>query len=206
MIKLAGPGWAVVGIGLVLAILPAAVSRSFWWALPGLGFALFAGFFFRDPEREVRADPSVAYSPADGVVMSVEKEGSGAEKTLRIFLSIADVHVQRAPLAGKVARVAYSKGAFKYARADEAKVNERNAVTFDTDGGPLVVEQIAGFVARRIACWVAPGDSVAQGQRYGMIYFGSQSSVTLGPAWEFVVRPGDRVVGGLTPVARRGAR
>lgn len=175
------------------------------WALVplGLGFAGFCAYFFRDPDRPEPADPSKIYSPGDGRVLSVAREGPGDITTVRIFLSIVDVHVQRMPCSGIVERVQYQPGAFKMAMKDEARMNERNIVKVAPNGGKpsLIIEQIAGFVARRIECWVKDGDAVRAGQRYGIIHFGSQAAVHMPGKTRVLICPGDRVVGGVTPIA-----
>ena len=170
-------GYKMIGIGLGMAVVLGLVARSWAAASLGLAFALFSVYFFRDPERQILTDPDVAYSPGDGRVLSVGREGPGETQTLRIFLSVWDVHVQRVPLQGRVEKIDYQKGSFKIASADEARLNERNAVTLGTDHGTVVVEQIAGFVARRIRCYLQEGEEVRQGQRLGIIYFGSQAAL-----------------------------
>ncbi|MBI5595696.1 MAG: phosphatidylserine decarboxylase [Elusimicrobia bacterium] len=176
------------------------------WALavPGLLFAGFCAYFFRDPYRRLPTDQSLVYSPGDGRVLSVGREGPGETTTIRIFLSVFDVHVQRLPCSGVVEKVHYQPGAFHMAMADEARLNERSVVTIKVAGRPetLVVEQIAGFVARRIRTWLKPGDTAVLGERYGLIQFGSQAAVHLSAKAEVLVKPGDRVVGGVTPLAR----
>lgn len=169
----------------------------------GLGLAAFCSYFFRDPDRPAPPDPKKLYAPGDGRVLSVAREGPGDIVTVRIFLSIFDVHVQRAPCAGVVDRVQYQPGAFAMAMREEARLNERNIVRIAPEGGraPVVVEQIAGFVARRIECWIKEGEAVRAGQRYGMIRFGSQAALHLPQGARPLVRPGDRVVGGVTEVA-----
>jgi phosphatidylserine decarboxylase len=176
-------------LGLLLAVL-------------GFGFAVFCAYFFRDPERPAPADGRVLYSPGDGVVMSVAREGPGDITTLRIFLSIFDVHVQRAPCAGTVENVRRVAGSFAAAMRDEAKANERCVMTILPEGRPdrLVLEQIAGLIARRIECWPKPGATLASGERYGIIYFGSQAAVHLPAGAASLVKIGDRVAGGVSPI------
>jgi phosphatidylserine decarboxylase len=134
----------------------------------------------------------------------VAKEGPGDVVTVRIFLSVFNVHVQRNPVSGTVEKVHYQPGKFAMAMADEARENERAVVTVAVAGRPekLVVEQIAGFVARRIRTWLKPGDAVVAGARYGLIQFGSQAAVHLPASAEALVVPGDLVTGCLTPIAR----
>lgn len=173
-------------------------------AAPGLLFSAFCGWFFRDPERTPPADPALIVSPGDGRVLSVAKEGPGDVVTVRVFLSVFDVHVQRLPCSGVVEKVHYQPGAFHMAMDKEARENERSVVTIKPDGRAevLVVEQIAGYVARRIRTWLKPGDRAERGARYGLIQFGSQAAVHLPASAEALVEPGQRVSAGLTPIAR----
>lgn len=203
-IPLAGPGPRFTAAGLVLCV-PAFFFGAWACALAGLGlaFALFSAYFFRDPERHADYDPKKVYSPADGTVLAVRKEGPGDLVTVRIFLAIWNVHVQRAPLSGSVEKVHYQPGGFAMAMKPEALANERNSLTITDGPFRAIVEQIAGFVARRIACWVTVGQRVAAGDRIGMIYYGSQVALHLPDSCKILVKPGDKVAGGLTVVAER---
>lgn len=191
-----------LALGLVLA------GAGGWFcaalAAPGVLFAAFCAYFFRDPDRTPPADPALILSPGDGKVMTVSKEGPGAITTVRIFLSVFDVHVQRLPVSGTVEKVHYQPGAFHMAMVKEAMENERSVVTVRVEGRSeaLVFEQIAGFVARRIHTWLKVGDKAVRGERYGLIQFGSQAAVHLPESAEALVKPGDRVTAGLTPIAR----
>lgn len=168
----------------------------------GFAFAAFSAYFFRDPERPLPKDASKIYSPGDGVVMSVAREGPGEAVTLRIFLSVFDVHIQRAPCAGRVADVSVLPGSFVAAMRSRARGNARVVMTIEPEGrsGPIVVEQIAGLVARRIECRPKPGDRLEAGQRYGLIYFGSQVAVRFPAGSRCTVRPGERVAAGLQEI------
>jgi len=171
-----------------------------------LAFSAFCAYFFRDPERRPPDAPDAVLAPADGVVLSIQKEGPGDLVTVRIFLSLWDVHVQRSPIAATVDRLHYQPGGFALAMRPQARNNERNSITLKDQEFRVIVEQIAGFIARRIACWVGIGQKLAAGQRLGMIYFGSQVAVHLPETCELAVRPGDKVYGGLTVIARRPKR
>ncbi len=173
-----------------------------WFALPLVLLALFCLYFFRDPERKVPSGP-VAVSPADGKVVAVKPEGSGLNR-ISIFLNVFDVHVNRTPIGGTIAKVHYQKGFFKVASKEECStVNEMNIVTV-TDGNTSVVfKQIAGLIARRIVFTKKPGDRVATGERIGLIKFGSRMDVLLGPEWEITVAPGQRISAGSSVIARR---
>ena len=199
---------------LALTVLAVLWARSGGWGLrtaaPAvlLALTLFVAYFFRDPERQVPRDPWLVVSPADGKVMSVgpaagEHFMDGTATRVTIFLNIFNVHVQRAPLGGRVAHYDYRPGTFVAAWREEAgRENERATLGIETDAGPLLVRQIAGLVARRIATYPREGDTVARGERIGLIRFGSRVDLFLPADWPVTVEPGDRVHGGETPVAR----
>jgi phosphatidylserine decarboxylase len=188
--------------GLAVAGALIAYLGGVWLASPLWVLALFCLYFFRDPERTIPSGP-VAVSPADGKVVAVVGEGSGAQR-LSVFLNIFDVHVNRAPIAGRIAKVEYQEGRFHVASREEASgQNEQNVVTVEGDGTTVVFKQIAGLIARRIVCTKKPGDTVAAGERIGLIKFGSRVDVLLGAEWEIAVRPGMRVSAGSTVIARR---
>ncbi len=194
------PAVAAGAAGLWLMGRPATVFPGASLSFLAFGFAAFAVYFFRDPERALPTDGRI-YSPGDGVVLAVGREGPGDVVTARIFLSVFDVHIQRAPTAGRVTKVAVVPGSFAAAMKDAARGNSRVVMTIEPEGrGPLVVEQIAGLIARRIECWRKPGDMVAAGERYGIIYFGSQAAVHFPAGSRCTVKAGDRVAGGLTPI------
>lgn len=178
----------------------------------GFGATVGSALFFRMPQRVPPTDSALVVAPADGVVSLITQAtpppetGLGeAERTrVSIFLSVLDVHVQFAPVAGTVRAVHYHPGAFVSADLDKAsEVNERNTLLIaPTAGGPdVVVTQIAGLIARRIVCDVTVGDAVATGQVYGLIRFGSRLDVYLPPGAEPQVRVGQRAVGGETVLA-----
>ncbi len=206
--KIAKQGWKFIVGGAAVAaagsfIFPVQPVLGGILALVAGSFTLFCAYFFRDPERELPTDPSKIYGTGDGTVLSVAREGPGDIQTVRIFLSIFNVHVQRFPCSGKVARVQYQEGSFKAAMADEAKYNERNVVAVAVEGRSeeVVFEQIAGLIARRILCWIKVGDAAVAGERYGLIQFGSQVAIHLPGSARVLVRPGDKIVGGVTEVA-----
>ena len=168
--------------------------------------------FFRDPHRVPPGDPGLAVAPADGTVSSVSLAPAPAELALSsqprprvsVFLSVFDVHVQRIPIDSDVRRVVYRPGKFLTADLDKASDdNERACVLLrSASGHDLVVVQIAGLVARRIVCSVRPGDAVHAGDTYGLIRFGSRVDLYLPPGSSVLVHPGQRTVGGETPLAR----
>lgn len=195
------PAVAVGAVGMWLMGRPSSVLPGTLLSVLSFGFAGFTLYFFRDPERALPSDGRI-YSPGDGVVLSVAREGPGDVMTCRIFLSVFDVHIQRAPCAGRVTKVAEVPGSFAAAMKDAARGNYRVVMTIEPGGGRelLVVEQISGLIARRIECWRKPGDEVKTGEKYGIIYFGSQAAVHFPKGSTCTVKPGDRVAGGLTPI------
>lgn len=166
-----------------------------------MGLALFCVYFFRDFNRNTIIDEFAIYSPGDGRVLEVVDVDQG--HNIRIFLSVLDGHVQRSPVKGTVEKVEYKKGKFLDARDPHAHLeNEQNLVTLNSAKGKLIVNQIAGLIARRIVCWVKPGDQLDQGERYGLIRFGSQVDVIVPKGTKIFVKPQQRVVGGETVIAR----
>ena len=197
-----GYKFAVAPLGLgVLAL-----ALRWNWAGGILVFlAAFILYFFRDPERIVPADPAVVVSPADGRVMEIVDQAMGSRpgRRVSIFLAIWDVHVNRAPLAGRIRKLEYRPGRFLAAMRSRASAeNEQNVIHLSTERGEIVLKQIAGWIARRVLCWKAEGDTVALGERVGMIRFGSRVDIWLPMEAEIVVRPGQHVAGGSSILAR----
>jgi len=194
----------IVGIALGLAV-------GLWLSWIGLIFTLFCLYFFRDPERVPPPRKNVFLAPADGLVVSVEAAappaelGLGAELRPRvaIFLSVLDVHVNRAPITGTVTRIAYRAGKFFNAAEDKASdENERNALAMRlADGQEIAVVQIAGLIARRILCNVTEGQFVTAGERFGIIRFGSRTDLYLPVGSVPLVSVGQRMIGGETVIA-----
>jgi phosphatidylserine decarboxylase len=178
-----------------------------------LGFLLTTAiaWFFREPHRVTPSRADIVVAAADGTVSQVVAAvppaelglGAGELTRVSVFLSVFDVHVQRAPVTGEVLRAAYRPGAFLSADLDKASEdNERNSLLLRAvDGHEVVVTQIAGLVARRIVCQVAEGDKVAAGATYGLIRFGSRVDVYLPPGSRVLVEPGQRTIGGETVLA-----
>jgi phosphatidylserine decarboxylase len=189
-----------------------ALCGIFGWttlAVLWLGLGVFVGAFFRNPERAIPGDESTVVSPADGRVVEVgEIETADGRKALRIgiFLSIFNVHVNRAPLAGRVVDIRRSGDAYLAAfNRDAEQRNVRVDLELETaDAGRIVVSQITGLIARRIVCHPRRGAWVRRGDRYGLIRFGSRTDVVLPLAAEAAVRKGDRVRGGESVIARLG--
>lgn len=192
--------------------------RRLWRPAGVFGGLLTAwcAWFFREPRRTTPTQPGITVAPADGSVAHVESAtpptelGLGDTPMMRvsIFLSIFDVHVQRVPLSGTVAKLAYRPGSFVSADLDKASEdNERNAMLVRADDGTeIAVVQIAGLVARRIVCSVTEGDQLPAGRSYGLIRFGSRVDLYLPPASRVLVEPGQRAVGGETVLAELPTR
>jgi len=186
--------------GIVLAAL-----HWIWLGGVLIVLGIFVLFFFRDPERTPPPDPGTIVSPADGRVMEVVEElrDGKAGRRISVFLSIFDVHVNRSPVAGRITAIEYRAGKFYAAmRGRASEENEQNAFHVQTDRGEVVFKQIAGWVARRIVCWKSVGDSVVRGERVGMIRFGSRMDIWLPEGVEILVRPGQHVAAGSSPLAR----
>ncbi len=207
-LPVAREGLPFVAAGAALTALPA----LFGWTVPAVILGLLTLFvltFFRDPERATEAGEGAILSPADGRVVSAGPRRDdrnplgGPCVQVSIFMSLFNVHVNRMVLTGVVKSVRYHTGTFFSADLDKAsEQNERNALTLKTDDGrTLVVVQVAGLVARRIACWVEPGDRVSRGQRFGLIRFGSRLDVFAPEDARIVVESGQRVRAGQSVLA-----
>jgi phosphatidylserine decarboxylase len=187
--------------------------RRRWRAAGMLGglTTAWCAWFFREPRRTTPTRTGIAVAPADGTISRVETAapppelGLGTPPMTRVsvFLSLFDVHVQRAPISGEIRAIAYRPGAFLSADLDKASEdNERNSMLLrGADGQDLVVVQIAGLVARRIVCSVREGDAVSAGDTYGLIRFGSRVDLYVPPGSRVLVEPGQRTVGGETVLA-----
>jgi phosphatidylserine decarboxylase len=177
------------------------------WAAPFVVLALAMVFFFRDPDRAAPSTGRAVLSPADGRVMvagapSPNAAPAGAWSQLSIFLSPLDVHVNRMPVAGRVARVDYKPGSFRAAYRPEAtNENERNEIWIDTGACTVVFRQITGVLVRRVVCRARPGDQVRAGDRFGVMKFGSRIDLFLPAGTRLLVGVGDRVRAGETVVA-----
>jgi len=179
--------------------------RWYWPAGILIFLGLFVFYFFRDPERAIPTDPGAVVSPADGKVVAIVEESfdSVPGRRISIFLSIWNVHVQRAPVAGRIEKVVYRPGKFMGAfRSAASTENEQNVIYIHTPQGTMVFKQIAGAIARRVLCWKSPGDEVALGQRVGLIRFGSRVDVWLPMDAQIVVKRGKNVAGGASIIAK----
>jgi phosphatidylserine decarboxylase len=200
-------GWPFIGGSLILAVLSAWVIGRGGVAL-FLVLACFFLFFFRDPKRAITKEADVVISPADGRVMVAgmptgEACPEGNWRQISIFLSPMDVHVNRMPIGGRVTKVEYHPGRFLPAyRVDAGDLNEYTEVTVDHHGQLIVVRQIVGVLARRIVCRVKEGDIVQAGDRFGVMKFGSRMDIFIPVNAAIAVKVNDRVVGGVTVIAR----
>jgi phosphatidylserine decarboxylase len=178
---------------------------AIWFGAIFLVLLLFVCYFFRDPQRTIPTDPSVIVSPADGKVVEIVDEllDSRMGHRISIFLNIFNVHVQRAPVAARVADVVYQPGKFYAAfRSDASVENEQNIIYLHAPRGTVVFKQIAGAIARRVICWKSEGENVAIGEHVGLIRFGSRVDVWLPMDTELKVKRGDTVKGGESILAR----
>ena len=205
---IAREGWSHILI--LLALGGVLLFFRFYWLGGIIVFlGLFTTFFFRDPDRKVLQDPRLAVSPADGKVVQVMPAPEGSPLgpgswQVSIFLSVFDVHINRAPIAGRVAKVDYHKGEFLPAFDHKASTrNEQNTVTIADGNTRVVFKQIAGLIARRIVFTKRVDDPVARGERVGMIKFGSRVDVFLPPEFRVAVKVGDRVHGGVSVLGER---
>jgi phosphatidylserine decarboxylase len=194
-------GTGLLGVVLASTCFPGGRSVG----ILGMLLSVTLVYFYRDPDRP-RIDTEDLLSPADGRVLEVAEtqgEVGGCGRVVRLFLSILDVHVQRAPAAGTVLSIRRTPGGFLRANHPRAHlVNESVLVEVQTSHGRVAVQSIAGFVARRVVCRVDVGTVVASGDRIGMIHFGSQVDLHVPLEVEIQVRPGDRVTGGRTVIGR----
>lgn len=161
--------------------------------------ANFVAFFFRDPVRNTNFDDNEIACPADGKILSIKTEDDPNVLVIRIFLSVFNVHIQRATIDGEVEDTIYTKGSFAFANNPNADKNERNLIKIKNGEKFAYVEQITGAIARRIECWVKKGESVKAGQKIGLIHFGSQVAVYLPKDKVIItVKEGQSVQGALS--------
>ena len=193
----------VAGAAVLTALVYAVWPRSIAAAVAGLLLTAFMAWFFRDPERTPPSAPGAVISPADGKIVFSGDCPAGIYtaapgKKVSVFMSVFDVHVNRAPVSGRVAAVRYNRGKFLAANVDKASLeNEQNGVVVETaEGRKVTYVQIAGLIARRIVCDVGEDDEVVRGQRVGLIRFGSRVDVYLPADAALSVRAGDRVRAG----------
>ncbi len=204
-------GWPIAREGvpfLAAAAVPAAAAWALGWTVAGALFgaaAFFTGWFFRNPSRRIPDGPNLIVSPGDGRVLAVMEEEEPRFLKARavrvsIFLSPLNVHINRTPCEGLVKAISYSPGKFLVASRTEATLqNEQTAILIETDAGcRILCVQVAGYVARRIVCWLSEGERVERGERYGLIRFGSRMDLYVPAGTQVWVKAGDRVTGGET--------
>lgn len=201
-------GWPFVGGFFGISVVLGFLWEPLFWA--GLLLTAWCAYFFRDPERVTPTDDKLVISPADGVVSAVGPAappaelglGNGEMLRISVFMNVFSCHINRAPVRGRVKRIEHRAGKFLNAELDKASIeNERNGLVLESLNGDVGVVQIAGFVARRIVCWVKNGDQVATGQRFGLIRFGSRVDVFLPAGAVTRVALGQTSVAGETVLA-----
>ncbi|MCY7345350.1 MAG: phosphatidylserine decarboxylase [Pyrinomonadaceae bacterium] len=193
--------------GIPFILIPLAIALIFGFFQLWIGVVLFVGltlfmaYFFRDPPRTIPTEANIIVSAADGKVTRIEERENG--KFVSVFLSPLDVHINRAPIAGRVVKVELFQGKKAPATSNEAsQTNERNAMTIEGEKMTVVCTQIVGILARRIVCWRKAGDNLAIGEKYGLIKFGSRTDLLMPKNVEILVKMGEKVVGGETIIGR----
>jgi phosphatidylserine decarboxylase len=193
--------------GFPFVIVPIAIAIIFAFFQIWIGvivfvaLALFMAFFFRDPQRSIPSEANIIVSAADGKVTRIEDREDG--KFVSVFLSPVDVHINRAPIAGKVVKVEQFQGKKAPATSNQAsQTNERNSITIEGEKMIIVCTQIVGILARRIVCWSKEGDQLEIGEKFGLIKFGSRTDLLMPENVEIAVKIGDKVVGGETIIGR----
>ena len=166
---------------------------------------IFTFYFFRDPERVVPLGDDILVSPADGLITNISehKEGKKSYTKVSIFLSVFNVHIQRLPLSGQITKIDYIEGKFINATLDKAsEENERLRLTLKSGSNVIYITQIAGLIARRIICYLKTNERVNQGERYGIIKFGSRVDIEFPNSYNLMVSIGQQCIGGETIIAR----
>lgn len=203
---LAREGWPFIA-GVLAASLLLWLFVGFVWSIPLWLISVFVVQFFRDPPRRIPADPLAVLSPADGRIVSLGRaqDPYAQREALRIsvFMNVFNVHSNRSPVDGEVVAVNYFPGRFFNADLDKASLeNERNALVVRCDLRIVTVVQVAGLIARRVLCYVAPGQSVRRGERFGFIRFGSRVDLYLPLDALPTVSIGDKVYASSTVLAQ----
>jgi len=167
-----------------------------------LGLACLVGYFFRDPDRKITTDPLAIVSPADGKIVRIDPAADGTTR-ISIFLSVLNVHINRAPVEGIIEKITYSPGRFRAAFRDDASLeNEKNILVIGNSRCRIQFNQIAGVLARRVVCWKHEGETVAKGERIGLIKFGSRVDVFLPAGVDILVTLGSAIKGGSSIIGR----
>jgi len=166
---------------------------------------IFTFYFFRDPERVVPLGDDILVSPADGLITNISeyKDGKKSYTKVSIFLSVFNVHIQRLPVSGQITKIDYIEGKFINATLDKAsEENERLRLTLKSGSNVIYITQIAGLIARRIICYLKTNERVNQGDRYGIIKFGSRVDIEFPNSYNLMVSIGQQCIGGETIIAR----
>ena len=166
---------------------------------------IFTFYFFRDPERVIPLGDDILVSPADGLITNISeyKEGKKNYTKVSIFLSVFNVHIQRLPVSGQITKIDYIEGKFINATLDKAsEENERLRLTLKSGSNVIYITQIAGLIARRIICYLKTNERVNQGERYGIIKFGSRVDIEFPNSYNLMVSVGQQCIGGETIIAR----
>ena len=213
-IKIRPEGRLFITIFFVIAIILFNFAQFLGWI--GVILVGWCMYFFRDPDRVTPKEPNLIISPADGVIQLVTNSTPPAElemghtqmRRISIFMSVFDCHVNRSPIDGEVIKIAYKPGKFLNASLDKSSEdNERQSLNLQNqDGVNIAVVQIAGLIARRIICWTKEGRQLRAGERFGMIRFGSRVDIYLPIKTRILAIPGQRTIGGETPIAQLKTR
>ena len=213
-IKIRPEGRLFITIFFVIAIILFNIAQFLGWI--GVILVGWCIYFFRDPDRVTPKEPNLIISPADGVIQLVTNSTPPAElemghtqmRRISIFMSVFDCHVNRSPIEGKVIKTAYKPGKFLNASLDKSSEdNERQSLNLQNqDGVNIAVVQIAGLIARRIICWTREGKQLRAGEKFGMIRFGSRVDIYLPIKTRILAIPGQRTIGGETPIAQLKTR
>ncbi len=205
--KIVSEGFTFIGPFAMITAAAFYAGGPLFAALPFL-LTIFMIFFFRDPERKIPSEKNVFVSPADGKVFLIRevdepKYLASEAKEISIFMSPADVHVNRVPCDGSVKKVVHNKGRFVRAYLEDSSLkNENIEMVLKTRHGDILLRQVAGFLARRAVCWHSEGDQLSRGQRYGLIKFSSRLDIYLPKDVKIAVKIGDKVKAGETILAR----
>ena len=204
-------GWPFVAAFFTAALLLGLIWSPLFWI--GLVLTGWCAYFFRDPERMVPVDDDLVISPADGIVSLIDRAAPPAElgmgpepmQRISVFMNVFSVHVNRAPVRGRITRIVHRPGKFLNAELDKAsEENERNGVVLDGPHGTIAAVQVAGLVARRILCWAGEGEDIRAGERFGLIRFGSRVDVYLPDGYTPRVAIGQSMIAGETVLADHG--
>ncbi|MBN2374139.1 phosphatidylserine decarboxylase family protein [bacterium] len=206
-LPVAREGWPFIIPGIVIFFICLLMCNAFLSILFGI-VTLSVALFFRDPNRKTLQDEHIILSPADGRILEIPQtkkteNGTTPTQQISIFMSVLNCHINRIPLSGRVTKSEYNPGKFLPAFREKASLlNEQNTIYISKGNMEVGIRQIAGLIARRIVCRAMPGNHVKQGDRFGLIRFGSRVDVLLPPNVEILAKPGQKVKAGLSIIAR----